>query len=548
MADAGQLRLCAVCVFAGSIAPFRRARVDPSSRIGTTLRGKWRIDRLLGTGGFAAVYAATHRAGKRVAVKVLHPALGASEDVRRRFLKEAYAANAVDHPGVVGVSDDDVTEDGSAFLVMDLLEGETVEARRKRGGGKLDVAAVLLVAEQVLDTLAAAHEKGIVHRDLKPENLFFTTAGQVRTLDFGIARFREPGDESTSTQTGLTMGSPAFMAPEQARGRWSEVDARTDLYAMGATMFTLLSGQLVHGKGNVNETLIAAATKPAPPLASIAPDVPQAVAAVVDRALSFEMGARWADARAMQKAVRAAKAMLVNAGTGTLPLGAAAGVPVPAAPWTETAAAHEAVSYTSTGTVALAASPRITEVIPPGGLPVSEVPAAAPITTSAPVVTTQAPAGKLRATPIAAAALVLVLGTGGVAVWLSTRAPTAAGTSVPVTISTASPTGEVVTASGPASALSVSSGVPVASSGGQAPAPGTEAPGDAPPRATTQTTPAKAVSGAAAGSSTSTIVLHAPKPSASAAADPLGMANRKGTPAPGDLNLNERNPGGAKKP
>ncbi len=130
--------------------------MDPKARIGSTLRGKWRIERMLGTGGFATVYAATHRAGKRVAIKVLHSALGASEEVRRRFMREAYAANAVEHPAVVGVSDDDVTDDGAPFLVMDLLEGETAEARRKGAGGKLDVASVLQLAEETLDGLAAA--------------------------------------------------------------------------------------------------------------------------------------------------------------------------------------------------------------------------------------------------------------------------------------------------------------------------------------------------------------------------------------------------------
>ncbi len=309
--------------------------MDPSERIGTTLRGKWRLDRVLGTGGFATVYAATHRAGKRVAIKVLHPALNASAEVRRRFLKEAYAANAVDHPGVVGVSDDDVTEDGAAFLVMDLLDGETVEARRKGSGGRLEASTVLDIADQTLAALAAAHAKGVVHRDLKPENLFVTTEDRVKILDFGIARFREPGEEGTATQTGLTMGSPAFMAPEQARGRWAEVDARTDVYSLGATMFMLLSGQLVHGKGNMNETLIAAATRPAPPLATVAPHVPPPVAAIVDRAVAFETEARWPDAQSMRAAVLAAREA-VGSAVSTLPLAYAPPLTAGAKPLTAT--------------------------------------------------------------------------------------------------------------------------------------------------------------------------------------------------------------------
>ena len=343
--------------------------MDPSARIGTTIHGKWKIERLLGSGGFASVYAATHRAGKRVALKVLHPALSASAEVRRRFLKEAYAANSVEHPGVVGVSDDDVTEDGCAFLVMDLLDGESVDARRKRMGGQLPLDDALLIAEQALDVIAAAHDKGIIHRDLKPENLFWTAAGQIRVLDFGIARFREPGDESTSTQTGMTMGSPAFMAPEQARGRWAEVDARTDVYAMGATMMTLLTGRLVHGKLNLNEALIAAATTPAPRLASLLPNVPESVADVVDRALAFDKASRWEGARAMAAAVRKARSHIGILGSATMPL-------TPAHfGGTGTQGAAPALSVAQqttplgTGPQAPAMMAPTTEIAPPGALP-----------------------------------------------------------------------------------------------------------------------------------------------------------------------------------
>jgi serine/threonine-protein kinase len=111
------------------------ARRLAEARVGIVLREKWHLDRVLGLGGFGAVYAATHRAGKRVAIKLLHPQLSSDPDIRKRFLREAYAANSIDHPGVVSVLDDDLTEEGAAFLVMDLLEGETLEARRTRKGG-----------------------------------------------------------------------------------------------------------------------------------------------------------------------------------------------------------------------------------------------------------------------------------------------------------------------------------------------------------------------------------------------------------------------------
>ena len=139
------------------------------TRIGQVIKEKWRLDVLLGVGGMAAVYAATHRNGNRVAIKILHPELSTHHQVRTRFLREGYVANAVGHEGAVRITDDDVTEDGSAFLVMELLDGETLEDRRVRSGGRLDEDEVLSLADQLLDVLVAAHAKGVIHRDLKPD-------------------------------------------------------------------------------------------------------------------------------------------------------------------------------------------------------------------------------------------------------------------------------------------------------------------------------------------------------------------------------------------
>jgi serine/threonine-protein kinase len=276
--------------------------LDP--RIGTTLKGKWRLDAVLGRGGMATVYAATHRNGKRVAVKMLHPELSIDRSVRERFVREGYLANSVGR-GAVTVDDDDVTDDDAAFLVMELLEGETLEARRERfPGGRLPSDEVVALMDQVLDTLAAAHAQGIVHRDLKPENLFLTTDGVVKILDFGIARIRDGNASKSATATGSPMGTPAYLPPEQARGEWKNVDARADIWSVGATMFALLTGRCVHEAETVNLLLLAAMTKDAPPLRSIAPDLSAAIAAVVDRALRKDREARWPDARAMQRALR----------------------------------------------------------------------------------------------------------------------------------------------------------------------------------------------------------------------------------------------------
>ncbi len=198
------------------------------TRVGQVIKEKWRLDVLLGVGGMAAVYAATHRNGSRVAIKLLHPELSTHHQVRARFLREGYVANAVGHDGAVRVTDDDIAEDGSAFLVMELLDGETLEDRRVRCGGQLGEDETLWLADQLLDVLAAAHAKGVIHRDIKPDNIFVTRAGQVKLLDYGIARLREVTSKSTATVSGATMGTPAFMSPEQARALWDEVDARSD--------------------------------------------------------------------------------------------------------------------------------------------------------------------------------------------------------------------------------------------------------------------------------------------------------------------------------
>lgn len=280
-------------------------RQEADARVGTTLLDKWHLDALIGIGGMAAVFAATHRNGLRGALKILGAACSCDERLRSRFLREGYIANRVGHPGAVRVLDDDSTGDGRVFLVMELLDGSALDVLAEAEGGRLDVACVLLLSNQVLDVLAAAHERGIVHRDVKPENLFLTSDGCVKLLDFGIARFDErreivPG----ATQSGTPMGTPGYMAPEQARGRWDLVGPRSDIWSAGATMFTLLSGAAVHEEETVAEIVSASFMKPARSLATVMPDLPQPLVDLVDRALALDPVDRWPDARAMQTAVR----------------------------------------------------------------------------------------------------------------------------------------------------------------------------------------------------------------------------------------------------
>jgi serine/threonine protein kinase len=189
-------------------------------RIGTVLKGKYTLDRLLGAGGMAAVYAATHRNQKQFAVKMLHAELSVHEDIRARFLREGYAANSVKHPGAVAVMDDDTAEDGAAFLVMELLEGTTIEGWWEQAGQRLDVESVLRIAWQLLDVLAAAHAKAIVHRDIKPANLFVTRNGELKVLDFGIARVRAiAASDQGATGTGCSSGRRRSWRPSRHSGR-----------------------------------------------------------------------------------------------------------------------------------------------------------------------------------------------------------------------------------------------------------------------------------------------------------------------------------------
>ena len=291
------------------MATTRAVTLAAQTRVGSWLTEKWRLDRLVGVGGMAAVFAATHRTGSLAAIKILHRELAADETLRARFLREAYAANRVRHPSAVSVLDDDVAPDGSVFLVMELLEGESIDARWRAQGKRLPLGEVLWVADRTLDALAVAHGEGIVHRDVKPDNLFFTTAGTLKLLDFGIARLLE---SSGATRTGSILGTPAFMSPEQARGQWKHVDAQSDLWAVGATMFTLLSGSYVHEAETGYERLLAAMTMPARSIASVVGELPDLVVQIIDTALAFERSRRWADARAMQATVRDAYARVVG--------------------------------------------------------------------------------------------------------------------------------------------------------------------------------------------------------------------------------------------
>jgi serine/threonine protein kinase len=273
-------------------------------RIGQTLGGRWALQSVLGVGGMAAVYAATDPAGTEAAVKILHPEIGMRRELRERFMREGSVANRIQHPGVVRVLEHGAVDDRSAFLVLERLHGESLGDRVARGG-MLPLPDLLDVLDQVLDVLAVAHDAGIVHRDLKPDNLFLTEDGPIKVLDFGIARVLETAPDDLRTRTGMAMGTVPYMAPEQALGKRSEIDGRADLFALGATAFRILARRRVHEADSEAGMLVAMASKPAPPLRSVAEQVPENVAIVIDLALAFHRDARYPDARTMQRDVRA---------------------------------------------------------------------------------------------------------------------------------------------------------------------------------------------------------------------------------------------------
>jgi serine/threonine-protein kinase len=266
--------------------------------------GKWQLEQLLGCGGMAAVYRARDAAGNLAAIKILHPEVSIEPGVRERFVREAYVSNRVAHDGAVRVLEHGAGPEGSAYLALELLEGEPLSARIRRLGG-LSLADLLDYLDQVLDVLGKAHAQGIIHRDLKPDNLFVTHSGQIKVLDFGLARLEDglPGDYKT--RTGIALGTLPYMAPEQALGRRAELDGRCDLFALGATAFRILTGRKVHEAESDAELLMAMASKPAPPLASVAPHVPADVCKVIDLALAFTKEARYPNAAVMQTDVRA---------------------------------------------------------------------------------------------------------------------------------------------------------------------------------------------------------------------------------------------------
>lgn len=258
---------------------------------GRLLERRYRLTRLLGAGGMGEVYEALdERLSRRIAVKLLRQEITRNSDVCSRFLQEARAAAAIKHPGVVTIYEFGQAEDGLLFMVMELLEGETLHDRIAARPLPETEAAKILAA--VAQALQAAHSAGVVHRDLKPANIFLShtpTGADVKVVDFGIAKLSD-GLRSSTTQTGMVFGSPAYMSPEQIRDA-SRVDARTDIYSLGVTTYELFSGRRPYD-GTVVSVISSILTTDPPPIRLYWPTIPEALETLIMRMLAREPGDR----------------------------------------------------------------------------------------------------------------------------------------------------------------------------------------------------------------------------------------------------------------
>ena len=267
-------------------------------RVGAVLQDTYEITSLLGKGGMGAVFLARHRRlpGRQVAVKVLQNGAGLNPELFARFRREAEIASQLGHPNIVEVFDFDTLPDGTPFLLMEYLRGESLEARLDRG--PLPLAEAFAIVRQIGSALQAAHRAGVVHRDLKPANVFLLpsdTGERVKLLDFGISKILD--SQTMQTQEAVLMGTPQYMAPEQALGKNSEIDARTDLFALGCIVYEMLSGAppfAGEGSSIVQVIFRIVHTQPEP-LASRCPDAPAHVLAAVERALSKDPKDRYPD-------------------------------------------------------------------------------------------------------------------------------------------------------------------------------------------------------------------------------------------------------------
>ncbi len=287
------------------------------------LIGNYRIGRKLGEGGMGTVYLAEHTLlGRKAALKVLLPALSANPDIVNRFFNEARSATAIADPGIVQIFDFGIHTDGSAFIVMELLEGEPLDQRLHRSG-RLAPPDALRIIRQAAVSLQAAHSAGIVHRDLKPENIYLVrdpeAAGGERPkiLDFGIAKLGHGGGEDGNrfkTRTGALMGTPVYMSPEQCRGA-GDIDHRSDIYALGCVLFHLLVGKPPFDGDGMGEVIAAHLREPPPHPSTMVPGLRPEIEAIVMRCLAKPVGERFQSMGELASAIGAIQQYITASGS-----------------------------------------------------------------------------------------------------------------------------------------------------------------------------------------------------------------------------------------
>jgi len=287
--------------------------------IGKTIGAKYLVKSVIGEGGMGTVFEAEHRAlGRTVAVKVLHPLQAKRPVAVKRFHQEARAAGAIGHPNICEVYDLGTLDDGSPYLVMERLRGETLADRIQREGG-LPFGDVIDGMTEVLSALTAAHEKGIVHRDIKPENVFLTKRSGVapiaKLLDFGVSKILAMSghdEELALTRTGMVMGTPFYMSPEQARGD-RDLDARVDIYGCGVMMYEMLTGRRPFRASNYNALLVQILSAQPAPARELRGDLPVGFDRVMQKSMRRARDERYQSAAEFQKDLAMLKNQLAGA-------------------------------------------------------------------------------------------------------------------------------------------------------------------------------------------------------------------------------------------
>jgi serine/threonine-protein kinase len=287
---------------------------------GAVIGAKYRLEEVVGYGGMGAVWSATHLGlGERVAIKLVSANFARSSDARRRFEMEAKAAAKIRSRHVPQVFDNGLLEDGTPFLAMELLRGESLAARLSRQG-PVPLPEAVSIFDQCCRALTRAHSLGIIHRDIKPDNIYLAHSVDddtyiVKVLDFGIAKFTvlADGEASSATRTGALLGTPLYMSPEQARGLRT-IDARTDLYSLGLVAYATLTGKQAFNAESIGDLLLQICVQPLPRLLSAAAWLPPTMEEWFQRACSREPESRFATSQAFIESLRIAAGVSASPG------------------------------------------------------------------------------------------------------------------------------------------------------------------------------------------------------------------------------------------